>query len=182
VVFFEGGLVRSIARQQQSVSLSSCEAELLLESELFCIGITCWSRYSEEKQHVEIRLAWMKSKMASGELEIEHRAGTENVADLFTKCLSTRDFLRHRASLGFEAVEVPARRLQWKCCGTNSALRDACRVARMPYVGVVKEVETDAMFARVKQFVDKKPVIVAAQMAIDAMMPWKVEHNRHLAG
>ena len=28
VVFCEGGLVRSIARQQQSVSLSSCEAEL----------------------------------------------------------------------------------------------------------------------------------------------------------
>ena len=40
------------------------------------------------------------------------------------------------------------------CCGTNSALREACRVARMPYVGVVKEVETDAMFARVKQFVE----------------------------
>ena len=31
------------------------------------------------------------------------------------------------------------------CCGTNSALRDACRVARMPYVGVVKEVETGAV-------------------------------------
>ena len=129
----------------------------------------------KRSRHVEIRLAWMKSKMASGELEIEHRAGTENVADLFTKCLSTKDFLRHRASLGFEAVEVPARDLRSVndmllvndvvsgkqeiafvevCCGTNSALRDACRVARMPYVGVVKEVETDAMFARVKQFVE----------------------------
>ena len=113
----------------------------------------------KRSRHVEIRLARMKSKMASGELEIEHRAGTENVADLFTKCLSTRDFLRHRASLGFEAVEVPARDLRSVndlllindvvsnkqeiafvevCCGTNSALRDACRVARMPYVGVVK--------------------------------------------
>ena len=49
---------------------------------------------------MEIRLIWMKSKMASGELEVEHRAGTENVADLFTMCLSTKDFLRHRA-LGF---------------------------------------------------------------------------------
>eukprot|EP00435_Cladocopium_sp_Y103_P009694 s2767_g2.t1 len=126
-------------------------------------------------RHVEIRLAWMKNKMASGELETEHRTGTENVADLFTKCLSTKDFLRHRASLGFESVEVPARDLQSVsdyllindvvgrnqdvafaevCCGTNSALRDACRVARMPYVGVVKEIESDAMFARVRQFVE----------------------------
>ena len=40
------------------------------------------------------------------------------------------------------------------CCSTNSALREGCRVARMPYVGVVKEVETDAMFAQVKQFVE----------------------------
>ena len=29
----------------------------------------------KRSRHVEIRLAWMKSKMASGELEIEHRAG-----------------------------------------------------------------------------------------------------------
>ena len=63
----------------------------------------------KRSRHVEIRLAWMNSKMASGELEIEHRAGTDNVADLFTKCLSTKDFLRHRASLGFEVVEMPAR-------------------------------------------------------------------------
>jgi hypothetical protein len=54
----------------------------------------------------------MDEIQASGELEIEHRAGTDNVADLFTKCLSTKDFLRHRASLGFEAVEVPARDLR----------------------------------------------------------------------
>ena len=203
--------MRSIARQQQSFSLSSCEAELyalqavsqesvafsqfcqkvyvglgemqpksvpkiLLESDSSsALQLLVGQDIPKRSRHVEIRLAWMKSKMASGELEIEHRAGTENVADLFTKCLSTKDFLRHRASLGFEAVEVPARDLRSVndlllindvvsnkqeiafvevCCGTNSALRDACRVARMPYVGVVKEVETDAMFARVKQFVE----------------------------
>ena len=211
VVFCEGGLVRSIARQQQSVSLSSCEAELyalqavsqesvafsqfcqriyvglgemrpksvpkiLLESDSSsALQLLVGQDIPKRSRHVEIRLAWMKSKMASGELEIEHRAGTDNVADLFTKCLSTKDFLRHRTSLGFETVEVPAKDLRSVndfllindvvsanqdiafvevCCGTNSALRDACRVARIPYVGVVKEVETDAMFARVKQFVE----------------------------
>jgi len=148
VVFYEGGLVRSIARQQQSVSLSSCEAELyalqavsqesvafsrfcqrvyvglgemqprsvpkiLLESDSSsALQLLVGQDIPKRSRHVEIRLAWVKSKMASGGLEIEHRAGTDNVADLFTKCLSTKDFLRHRASLGFEAVEVPARDLR----------------------------------------------------------------------
>ena len=42
---------------------------------------------------------------------------------------------------------LESRRLHlWKCAVANcSALRDACRVARMPYVGVVKEVETGAV-------------------------------------
>ena len=39
------------------------------------------------------------------------------------------------------------------CCGTNSALREACNVARMPYLGVVKRMETAEMFRRVKEFV-----------------------------
>ena len=101
--------MRSIARQQQSVSLSSCEAELYalqaVSQESVAFSQFCQSVYvglgemqprSVPKillgRHVEIRLAWVKSKMASGELEIEHRAGTDNAADLFTKCLSTKDF------------------------------------------------------------------------------------------
>ena len=118
VVFCEGGLVRSIARQQQSVSLSSCEAELYalqaVSQESVAFSQFCQSVYvglgemqprSVPKillgRHVEIRLAWVKSKMASGELEIEHRAGTDNVADLFTKCLSTKDFFTPSCKLRF---------------------------------------------------------------------------------
>ena len=57
------------------------------------------------------------------------------------------------------------------CCGTKSALQDACRVARMPYVGVVKEVETGAMFARVKQFVDVKSQLGYRWIHVHASTP-----------
>ena len=117
----------------------------------------------------------MKAKISSNELLVEHRAGTDNVADLFTKCLGTKDFLRHRTSLGFETPEVPMQdlhrvrdvmlinsRVDHKqdvafvevCCGTNSALREACKVARMPYIGIVKRMETPDMFQKVKEFVE----------------------------
>ena len=211
VVFCEGALVRSLARQQQSVSLSSCEAELyalqmvaqesvafsnfchrvyigigemrkrdvpqiLLESDSSsALQLLVGQDIPKRSRHVEIRIAWMKAKISSNELLVEHRAGTDNVADLFTKCLGTKDFLRHRTSLGFEVPEVPAKDLQRirdvmlfnnrvdqkhdiafveVCCGTNSALREACKVARMPYIGIVKRMETADMFQKVKEFVE----------------------------
>ena len=211
VVFCEGALVRSLARQQQSVSLSSCEAELyalqmvaqesvafsnfchrvyigigemrerdvpqiLLESDSSsALQLLVGQDIPKRSRHVEIRMAWMKAKISSNELLVEHRAGTDNVADLFTKCLGTKDFLRHRTSLGFEVPEVPAKDLQRirdvmlfnnrvdqkqdiafveVCCGTNSALREACKVARMPYIGIVKRMETADMFQKVKEFVE----------------------------
>ena len=210
VVFCEGALVRSLARQQQSVSLSSCEAELyalqmvaqesvafsnfchrvyvgigemrerdvpqiLLESDSSsALQLLVGQDIPKRSRHVEIRMAWMKAKISANELLVEHRAGTDNVADLFTKCLGTKDFLRHRTSLGFETPEVPISDLQRVrdvllfnhrvdqkhdtafvevCCGTNSALREACRVARMPFLGVVKRMETAEMFQKVKEFV-----------------------------
>ena len=211
VVFCEGALVRSLARQQQSVSLSSCEAELyalqMVAQESVAFSNFCHRVYTgigemrerdvpqillesdsssalqllvgqdipKRSRHVEIRMAWMKAKISSNELWIEHRAGTDNVADLFTKCLGTKDFLRHRASLGFETPEVPRQDLQRirdvmlvnhrvdqkhdiafveVCCGTKSALREACRIARMPYIGIVKRMESTEMFEKVKEFVD----------------------------
>jgi len=81
--------------------------------------------------------------------------------------LGTKDFLRDRASFGFETSEVPMKDLQRirdvmlinsrvdhnqdvafveVCCGTNSALREACKVACMPYIGIAKRMETADMF------------------------------------
>ena len=210
VVFAEGSLVRSIARQQQSVSLSSCEGELyalqmvaqesvafskfchriylglgemhvhdvphiLLESDSSsALQLLVGQDIPKRSRHIEIRMEWLKAKVAASELILEHRAGTDNVADLFTKCLPTKAFLRHRTSLGFELPEVPTKDLQAirdvmmnervdrnqdlafieVCCGSNSALREACKVARMPYLGIVRNMESPEMFSNVKAWVE----------------------------
>ena len=141
--------------------------QILLESDSSsALQLLVGQDIPKRSRHVEIRMAWMKAKISSNELLVEHRAGTDNVADLFTKCLGTKDFLRHRTSLGFETPEVPMQDLQRVrdvmlinsrvdqkqdvafvevCCGTNSALREACKVARMPYIGIVKRMETADM-------------------------------------
>ena len=123
-------------------------------------------------------------------------------------------FLRHRTSLGFEVPEVPVKDLQRirdvmlfnnrvdqkqdiafveVCCGTNSALREACKVARMPYIGIVKRMETADMFQKVKEFVEVQqqlgyrwvhvhastpcssgsPLNFSAQIESDADRSWK---------
>ena len=150
--------------------------QILLESDSSsALQLLVGQDIPKRSRHVEIRMAWMKAKISSNELLVEHRAGTDNVADLFTKCLGTKDFLRHRTSLGFETPEVPMQdlhrvrdvmlinsRVDHKqdvafvevCCGTNSALREACKVARMPYIGIVKRMETADMFQKVKEFVE----------------------------
>ena len=136
VVFCEGGLVRSFARQQQALSLSSCEAELyalqmttqesvafteFCHRVLFSIGEISEPEVAEvmlesdsssalqliqaldlpkRSRHVEIRLLWIRGQVESGKVRIRHRPGLDNVADLFTKCLPSKDFLRHRARWG----------------------------------------------------------------------------------
>ena len=121
--------------------------QILLESDSSsALQLLVGQDIPKRSRHVEIRMAWMKAKISSNELLVEHRAGTDNVADLFTKCLGTKDFLRHRTSLGFETPEVPMQdlhrvrdvmlinsRVDHKqdvafvevCCGTNSALRES---------------------------------------------------------
>ena len=210
VVFCEGGLVRTVARQQQAVSLSSCEAELyaiqtiaqeavafskfcqrvyvglqeldvrevpklLLESDsASALQLLSGQDMPKRSRHVEIRVEWLKAKVHGGELSIEHRPGVENVADLFTKCLPTKDYVKHRTTLGFEIDEVPMKDLQSVrdclsvsgvrvtgqdiafvevCCDVDSALKRACRVARIPYLGVVKRMEDSDMFQQVSMFV-----------------------------
>ena len=212
VAFIEGSLVRSLARQQQSVSLSSCEAELFalqaISQEAIAFSSFVHRLYfgigeAEEKEipkimvesdsasaldlvkgldiprrsrHVEVRISWLREKLESGQLEFVHRDGVSNVADLFTKCLSTRDFERHRRTLGFNKLEVPLHDLMdipksnllmsssgrsreslavvEVCCAPDSNLRKVCRQARVPYLGVIADVESNDTFRQVKDFVD----------------------------
>ena len=210
-IFAEGTLIKTTAKQQQSVALSSCEAELYaLQSvsqeaialSAFCmriytgleectsetVGYTVMESDSEsaltliagkdvpkKSRHIEIRLHWMRSKIEADELALKYKPGTENCSDMFTKCLATKDFFKHRATLGFTQHEIPVGDLNSLrdilltgvsasvgqemafievCCSENSALRQACKVARMPYVGITKNMQERRVLDEVKAFVE----------------------------
>ena len=61
----------------------------------------------KRSRHIEIRLHWLRSKIEAEELSLKYKLGTENCSDMFTKCLRTKDFLRHRSTLGFIKHELP---------------------------------------------------------------------------
>ena len=147
VILCEGGVVRTFAKQQQALSLSSCEAELyalqLLSQESVSFGkfvhrmLFCLDEVSEAEdvsvllesdlssalqlvqaldmpkrsRHVEIQLLWLREQVSSGKISIQHRPGTDNISDLFTKCLPTRTYMKHRTTLGFLKVEAPIQEL-----------------------------------------------------------------------
>ena len=143
VVAYQDSVIRTVAKQQQSVSLSSCESELFaiqmaaqdsvalsrfthrflfglgeidepdpvelfLETDsLSAIQLLEGVDIPRRSRHVEVRVMWLKEKMSSGVLKLQHRFGVGNCADLFTKCLGTRDFLRLRSLLGFQSLSEP---------------------------------------------------------------------------
>ncbi len=206
VILCEGGLVRTFAKQQLALSLSSCEAELyalqLLSQESVSFGkfvhrmLFCLDEVSEAEEvvivlesdsssalqlvqaldmpkrsrHVEIRLLWLREQVGSGKITIQHRPGTDNVSDLFTKCLPTRTFLKHRTTLGFLKIEAPVHELTAMfvspkcaavavvelCCSPNSMIRKACEKSGIPYCGVAENVEMRGTQTGVAQFIARQ--------------------------
>lgn len=65
----------------------------------------------KKSRHVEIRLGWLREQIGSQRIQLRFHPGSTNVADLFTKCLGTRDFLRHRSVIGFVQLEGPVNEL-----------------------------------------------------------------------
>ena len=57
-------------------------------------------------RHVEIRLAWMRAKMATGRLSLHWLAGSVNPADLFTKSVNTALLLLHRRRSRLRALNL----------------------------------------------------------------------------
>ncbi len=214
VMSFQNSVIRTVAKQQQSTSLSSCEAELyaiqaaaqdsvsmskFLYRYLFGLGeidemmkVDLWLESDSmsaiqllhgvdlprRSRHVGIRVLWMKSKIEDGSLQLHHRYGESNCSDLFTKCLGTRDFMRHRATLGFEGPEQPISSLVLIgeedfvcatlkkedlnfaffeiCCQEESCLRKVCEQHGVPYVGVSENMQQERVlkmfYKQVKHF------------------------------
>ncbi len=134
----------------------------------------------KRSRHVEIRLAWIRSKLELGHIEFVHRDGEENVADLFTKCLPSRTFMKHRRTMGFTECDVPIHDLRLAaddvflvselarksetlafvevCCSAGSSLKEACKRMKVPYVGILKDVQKQETFEVVKRLVDQKQI------------------------
>ena len=116
-------------------------------------------------RHIEIRIAWLRehlNHLKSGRIRLKWISGTDNPADLMTKCLSTRIHVMHRECLGFvaEAGHVSALfdlaqlhvqkemntpkvvALLEVCCSVNSELSRDCHDLKVPYVGITDNAET----------------------------------------
>ena len=110
---------------------------------------------------------------------MKHRAGSENVSDLFTKCLSSQLFFKHRETLGFEERSMPNLSeagvtlisddeacldvlavlksrpilLVELCCSEGSALNVVTKRLGVRYVGVTQEVQSPQVFSEVKRII-----------------------------
>ena len=62
----------------------------------------------KRSRHIEIRAFWLREMISKGYLRVTWGIGTENPADLFTKCLPMSLFVRHRRTLGFLPHDGPS--------------------------------------------------------------------------
>ena len=206
VVTYMNSLIKSAAKTQQAISLSSCESELFaiqlsaqegvgfskftwrllfgfgmideqcvidlqIESDSqSAIQLLQGIELPKRSRHIEVRIDWLKAKLADGSLRIRYRSGETNVADLFTKCLGTKTFMKHRSVLGFAVPDQPVGELNcladdaWVsavmstpsarfamvevCCLPQSSLRLTCEKLDYPYLGVSANMEDERVFNR----------------------------------
>jgi hypothetical protein len=124
-----GGIVTWSARQQKTVSLSTCEAEYVAASEaaseitwlrsllleidfsqlsatpLLCdnngsIILTEDSSFHARVKQIDIKYHSIRQKVELGQLKLHYVQSKDNLADIFTKPLPRKDFERLRAYLG----------------------------------------------------------------------------------
>ncbi|CAE7038113.1 unnamed protein product [Symbiodinium sp. CCMP2592] len=114
-----------------------------------------------QSRHLEIRVEWLKARVAAGSLVLAFKKGIENPSDLLTKCLGSSVFGIHREALGFESLSGPLaslcnheKRLVMVevCCRPQSSVQDACRRVGMSYVGVTENMQSDSVFKEVRRY------------------------------
>jgi hypothetical protein len=123
------GVVTWSARQQKTVSLSTCEAEYVAASEagkeiawirmllselgfgqpsashLMCdnngaIVLTEDASFHAKVKHIDIAYHSLRERVARRQLKVHYVRTHENVADIFTKALAKKDYGRLRSYLG----------------------------------------------------------------------------------
>ena len=115
----------------------------------------------KRSRHLEIRVEWLKARVADGQLILAFRKGVENPSDLLTKCLGSAAFGIHRESLGFETLTGPLsslvdsckqRVIVEVCCRKQSNIQLACRKFGMSYVGVTENMQSERVFQEVRRY------------------------------
>ena len=83
------------------LELSHCKPVVILCDSKSAITIAespahIMNKYSK---HIERRVHWFREQIRDGTLRVQHVPGTDNIADLFTKCLGAVAFKKYRDSL-----------------------------------------------------------------------------------
>ena len=100
----------------------------------------------------------------SGKLVVVFKRGTDNPADLLTKCLATSLYVIHRCSLGFETCDGPLASITKSfgsyilievCCQPNSALSQEAKKKGMSYIGINDNMEQPSVFRQVEKFIQE---------------------------
>ena len=128
--------IKSWARLQQSVALSSAESELyaLVEGSREALGARCAVGHilghegeivphiycdSEaavniskmeglrKLRHIDIRACFIQTEVQAGAIKVFSIKGTENPADIFTKNLDLNSTLKHMQALGLRSALLP---------------------------------------------------------------------------
>ena len=148
--------IKSWARLQQSVALSSAESELyaLVEGSREALGARCAVGHilgnegeivphiycdSEaavniskmeglrKLRHIDIRACFIQTEVQAGAIKVYSVKGTENPADIFTKNLDLNSTLKHMQALGLRSTLLPERER-----GLASSVLRACVVRETP--------------------------------------------------
>jgi len=67
------------------------------------VALTKHPKFTGRSKHIEARYFFIRELAQAGKIKAKHIAGSDNVADIFTKALSHEDHARFVSMLGLQA-------------------------------------------------------------------------------
>jgi hypothetical protein len=140
VFYYGNSPITWCSRKQNTVALSSCEAEFMAATDAACQAIWLRELLSEitgespqvtrllvdnksaiqlmknpvfhgRSKHINTRYHFIRECVEDGKIEVEHISGNQQKADILTKALPRVKFIEMRELLGVEDLQFPTRKL-----------------------------------------------------------------------